>query len=134
MDGKGIRGEYTGGKGGEKMRRLLTVHSHGSRNRKHQALLDIAWKQWDKIMLEDPTTEMAFKDLVKATCDRLNREYPRSKTIGVYNYQKGSYISIADMPYTSENCDILSVSITPAEKEYGYLDIVKKVKEAEHGE
>ena len=115
------------------MRRLITVHSHGNRNRKHQALLDIAWNQWDKIMLEDPTTEVTFKNLVQATCDRLNNDYPRCKTIGIYTYQKGSYITVAELPYTSESCDILSISITPAKREYGYLDMLQELKEATNG-
>lgn len=110
------------------MRRLVTVHSHGKKNRKQEALLDIAWNQWDKIMLEDPTTEVTFKNLVQATCDRLNSEYPRCKTIGIYTYQKGSYITVAELPYTSESCDILSISITPAKSEYGYLDMLDKFK------
>lgn len=115
------------------MRRLVTVHSHGNRNRKHKALLDIAWKQWDKIMLENPTTEVTFKNLVQATCDRLNSEYPRSKQIGVYIYQKGSYMTVTDLPYTSESCDILSISITPATSEYGYLDMLDKLETETNG-
>ena len=87
----------------------------------------------NKIMLEDPTTETTFKNLVQATCDRLNNDYPRCKTIGIYTYQKGSYITVAELPYTSESCDILSISITPAKREYGYLDMLQELKEATNG-
>ena len=113
------------------MRRLVTVHSHGNRNRKHQALLDIAWKQWDKIILADPTTEVAFSDWVKAVCERLNKQFPKCKTIGVYTYSKGHYITIAELPYTSETCDILSINISPAEQEYTLNDILdfKKIEQ-----
>ena len=37
-------------------------------------------------------------------------------------------MTVTDLPYTSENCDILSISITPAKSEYGYLDMLDKLK------
>lgn len=112
------------------MRRYVSVHFHKNSNRKHKALFDTAYQYWHKIILADPTTEVAFSDWVKAVCERLNKQFPKCKTIGVYTYSKGHYITIAELPYTSETCGILSINISPAEQEYTLNDILdfKKIE------
>jgi len=116
------------------MRRYVSIHPHNINNKKKSALYQKALNEWERVSLEDEITEEAFLKYVETVCERLNKQYPRCKTIGVYHHRTGEYISVTEIPYNSDNCSVLGIYFETPRKEYTCKEITEMLKKEKEGQ